>query len=65
MVSSVLRSRPRARHRQSYAEFETETLQGILDGVPVRVCGLDHLRAMKQAADRPQDLEDLKRLGTS
>jgi hypothetical protein len=48
-----------------YAEFEPEAIQGILDGVPVRVCGLDHLRAMKQAAGRPQDLEDLKRLGTS
>jgi hypothetical protein len=29
----------------------------------VLVCSLDHLRAMKRAAGRPQDLEDLKRLG--
>jgi len=29
----------------------------------VRVCGLEHLLAMKRAAGRPQDLEDLKRLG--
>lgn len=28
----------------------------------VRVCGLEHLRAMKSAAGRPQDLEDLTRL---
>jgi hypothetical protein len=30
--------------------------------VPVHVCGLEHLRLMKRAAGRPQDLEDLKRL---
>jgi hypothetical protein len=28
----------------------------------VRICGLEHLRSMKTAAGRPQDLEDLKRL---
>jgi hypothetical protein len=28
-----------------------------------RVCGLDHLRAIKRAAGRPRDLEDLKGLG--
>ncbi len=33
-----------------------------VEGVSVRVCGLDHLRAMKRAAGRPQDLEDLQRL---
>jgi hypothetical protein len=26
------------------------------------VCSLDHLRAMKRAAGRPQDFEDLNRL---
>jgi predicted nucleotidyltransferase len=34
-----------------------------LEGIPVRVCGLDALRAMKRAAGRPQDIEDLRRLG--
>jgi hypothetical protein len=29
------------------------------------VCALDHLRAMKRAAGRPQDLTDLERLGES
>ncbi len=28
-------------------------------GIPIKVCSLDHLRAMKQAAGRPQDLQDL------
>ena len=45
-----------------YAEFDQDAVEGNLDGVPVRVCGLEHLRAMKRAAGRPQDLEDLKRL---
>lgn len=45
-----------------YAEFDPEAVEGILDGLPVRVCGLEHLRAMKRAAGRPQDLEDLRRL---
>ena len=46
-----------------YAEFDPEAVEGTLDGLPVRVCGLEHLRAMKRAAGRPQDLEDLRRLG--
>jgi hypothetical protein len=46
-----------------YAELAREALPGRLEGIPVRVCGLDHLRAMKRAAGRPQDLADLERLG--
>jgi hypothetical protein len=46
-----------------YAELDREALVGSVEGIPVRVCGLDHLRAMKRAAGRPQDLEDLRRLG--
>ena len=46
-----------------YAELDREALPGNVEGIPVRVCGLDDLRAMKSAAGRPQDLEDLKRLG--
>jgi predicted nucleotidyltransferase len=45
-----------------YAELEREALTGNIEGVEVRVCGLAHLRAMKSAAGRPQDIEDLKRL---
>jgi hypothetical protein len=46
-----------------YAELDREALSGSVEGVPVRVCGLNHLRAMKRAAGRPQDLADLERLG--
>jgi len=46
-----------------YAELYPQALAGIVEGIPVHVCGLEHLRAMKRAAGRPQDLEDLKRLG--
>jgi hypothetical protein len=47
-----------------YAELAREALEGNLEGIHVRVCGLAHLRAMKHAAGRPQDLEDLERLPT-
>jgi hypothetical protein len=46
-----------------YAELDREALTGSVEGVSVRVCSLDHLRAMKRAAGRPQHLEDLRRLG--
>lgn len=45
-----------------YVELSQRSLDGNLEGIPVRVCSLEHLRAMKQAAGRPQDLEDLNRL---
>jgi hypothetical protein len=33
-----------------------------LDDIPLRYCGLGHLRTMKQAAGRPRDLDDLEHL---
>jgi hypothetical protein len=47
-----------------YGELDRQAIEAGVDGVVVRVCGLEHLRAMKTAAGRPQDLEDLNRLGT-
>jgi hypothetical protein len=46
-----------------YGELCPDAVEGSVDGIPVRVCSLEHLRAMKRASGRPQDLEDLKRLG--
>jgi hypothetical protein len=46
-----------------YGQLDPDTVEGSVDGIPVRVCSLEHLRAMKRAAGRPQDLEDLRRLG--
>jgi hypothetical protein len=46
-----------------YAEFDADAVEGSIDGVRVRVCSLEHLRAMKRAAGRPQDLKDLEVLG--
>jgi hypothetical protein len=46
-----------------YSEFDPEAIDGSLYDIPIRVCGLEHLLAMKRAAGRPQDLEDLRRLG--
>jgi hypothetical protein len=45
-----------------YGKLNPDTVEGSVDGIPVRVCSLEHLRAMKRAAGRPQDLEDLRRL---
>jgi predicted nucleotidyltransferase len=45
-----------------YGELNPDTVEGSVDGIPVRVCSLEHLRAIKRAAGRPQDLEDLRRL---
>jgi hypothetical protein len=45
-----------------YAELDREALDGAVEGVPVRVCGLEHLLTMKRAAGRPQDLSDIERL---
>lgn len=49
----------------AYAALASESIEGQLDGIPLRVCGLDHLIAMKRAAGRPRDLDDLQRLGAA
>jgi hypothetical protein len=45
-----------------YAELAEQAVEGQPDGVNVRICSLAHLRAMKQAAGRPRDLDDLEHL---
>ncbi len=46
-----------------YSALAADAIDGDLDGIRIRVCGLDHLIAMKRAAGRPRDLDDLQRLG--
>jgi hypothetical protein len=46
----------------AYDDLTTQALSVTFRGQEVRVCGLSHLRAMKAAAGRSQDLEDLARL---
>jgi predicted nucleotidyltransferase len=45
-----------------YEELESEAKEIDVDGLPVRVCSLDHLLAMKRASDRPRDRDDLEAL---
>jgi len=47
----------------AYETLTAGAIAGELDGIPLRVCGLDDLIAMKRAAGRPRDLDDLQRLG--
>jgi len=47
----------------AYLELAPKAMPVKFRDTQIRVCGLEHLRAMKRAAGRPQDLEDLRRLG--
>lgn len=43
----------------SFADLDSEAVEGMLGAVSVRICSLRHLRAMKAAAGRDRDLLDL------
>lgn len=45
-----------------WAALRRDAIEVDLDGVTVPVASLDHLRAMKRAAGRPQDLLDIEEL---
>jgi hypothetical protein len=49
----------------AYGALAGAAIEGELAGIPLRVCGLKHLIAMKRAAGRPRDLDDLQRLGAA
>jgi hypothetical protein len=47
----------------AYTELAPHALPVAFRDTRIRVCALEHLRAMKRAAARPRDLEDLEQLG--
>jgi len=47
---------------QAYPELARQALTVRFRGTDIRVCGIEHLRAMKLAAGREQDLADLHEL---
>jgi len=46
----------------SYGALRAAAVAAELDGIPVWICSLAHLRTMKAAAGRPQDVADLAAL---
>lgn len=43
----------------AYAELRKRAIDVDMAGVLIPICSLEHLRAMKRAAERPRDLVDL------
>lgn len=43
-----------------YEDLEKQAKQIDIDGLPVRVCSLEHLLEMKRASSRPRDHEDIQ-----
>jgi hypothetical protein len=46
----------------AFAVLDAEASDVDIEGLSVRVCSLGHLRAMKQASERPRDRDDLEAL---
>ena len=55
----------RARGVPSYSQLDADAVETKLLGIPVRVCSLPRLRAMKEAQGRPEDKADLANLPES
>lgn len=47
---------------EAFAALAEQAVEADVEGTVVRVASLAHVRAMKRAAGRPQDEEDLRRL---
>ncbi len=52
----------RARGVPSYSQLAEDAVQSELLGIPMKVCSLHRLRAMKEAQSRAQDRADLENL---
>lgn len=55
----------RAKGVPSYSQLDADAVETELLGIPVRVCSLARLRAMKEAQGRPEDKADLANLPES
>jgi hypothetical protein len=62
-VLDVMQWVPGIEAEQAYEALSADALEGTVFGVQVRVCSRDSLAAMKRAAGRAIDLEDLDALG--
>jgi predicted nucleotidyltransferase len=45
-----------------YAKLDADAVDVDVDGLPLRVCSLDHLLEMKRASERSRDRDDLEAL---
>lgn len=49
----------------AFPALSADAIEGVAFGIPLKVCSLQHLRAMKQAAGRAQDRQDLADLAAA
>lgn len=58
-VLDVMQWIPGIEGEHAYPVLDEDAVEGLVFGIPVRVCSLARLREMKRAAARPQDRQDL------
>ena len=61
-VLDIMQWLPGIEADHAYPVLAPDAVTGEVFKIPVRVCSLQHLRVMKQAAGRPQDQKDLEDL---
>ena len=49
-------------HPIPFTDLRSRAVCMVIDGVPVYICSIDDLIALKQLAGRPQDLQDIEKL---
>jgi predicted nucleotidyltransferase len=62
-VLDVMRWVPGLETDDAFSRLAADAIEATVFGVRVRVCALEALRAMKRAAGRPIDEQDLEALG--